>query len=333
MVKYNQSVLLAFLFTMLIVFNGCYKDIENFEPYEVPEVEITGDIEDFYSMIPDYGITKTIRADERALFVTENGTVVEIAANSFEIPGEDIAAADIDLRFIELLKPSLFALEGLPTLSDKQLLKTEGVFRVEATKDGKELNLKEGKGIKIRLPDDTPSEDALLFEATGEGEDFNWNALNDQATTPFGEVNIAEWAFEQNAGIDTFVAGYGYEFNCPLWKWINVDIFVEIPESDRTSVCIDLSEIYTDQNTVAFMLFKDIESILTLQPNSDKMQFCEPYGATPIGFKVYFIVISNQGEDVFHFALQDATIEKDHVEIISPEEKSLDDIIKIIEDL
>ena len=226
MVKNTNTVLLAFLFTMLIGFSGCYKDKEMFTPYEETIVEEQGDIEDFYASKPDYGVTMSINPEEKYVFVTENETVVEIQANSFQLSNGDLATGDIKLKFTELLNPALFAFEGLPTISGKRLLKTEGVFRIEAlNEDGKELKLKDGKSIKVRLPDEAPSNDAQLFFADGQGENFNWVPYQNSPNTTIGNIQTAEWELQLDSGIIDFVGGYGYEFNCPLWNWINVDIF------------------------------------------------------------------------------------------------------------
>lgn len=332
--KIMKSYLLLIVILGLCM-QSCYKDIVEFDPDDVigePPVEITGDVDDFYAKVPDFSITSIIKNDETVFIVTENQTIIEIPANSFELPGSDLDAADIQFTYTELHNPAEFAFYGLPTISGGTLLKTEGVFLFEARSEGKEIMLKEGKSIKVRLPVDNPNQKAKLFIAEGEGENFNWN---EDTAGPNGNENfrINEWSLDSIEGVDEFISGYGYEFECDLWNWINVDIFVDIPEEERTSVCVELPEIYTDKNTLVLMHFIEIESILALHPDSDKMQFCEPYGATPIGYKVNFIVISSQGEDVFHFALQDAKIEKDHVEYIEPKEKSIEDIIDILKNL
>jgi hypothetical protein len=317
---------------MILGFSGCYKDIIDFDPYENAEEEIKGDIDDFFANIPDNSVTQTIDIEEANLIITENQTIFQVFENSFVLPDGTLAQGNIEFKYIELLNPAHFAFHGLPTISGGKILKTEGVYKFEAYQDGKELQLKDGKSITVRLPVENPDPNAELFIASGEGENFNWERLDlTEPTNTNGLIN--EWGFEIDSSIQDFISGVGYEFDCPLWNWINVDIFVDVPESDKTSVCVELPEIYTDKNTLVLMLFKDIESILALYPNSDNQQFCEPYGATPIGYKVIFIVISNQGDDVFHFGISEATITENHVEYIEPEEKSIEDILKIIEDL
>lgn len=334
MVNLKNTVTLAFLFTIFIGFNGCYKDNIEFEPYENPVIEEKGDIAAFFSKIPNLAQSVTIAADEKSFVISSNKTVFELNPKSFLNEDGSEVDGNIDFKYYEMLDPALFLFKGLPTISNGQLLKTEGVFKFEAFQNGKALKLAPGKGIKVRLPVDAPSPKAFLFLGTGEGEKFNWELTK---LSPVGNTNeairIAEWGIQVDSVIQDFVSGYGYEFDCPLFHWINVDIFVEVAAEDKTTVCVELPEIYSDKNTIVFMLFKDYDSILALRPNPDKKQFCEPYGATPIGFKVKFIVISNQGEGKFHFALQDAVIAKEHVEFIIPAEKSLEEIIKIIEGL
>ena len=70
MVKIKNFGLLAFLFTILLSINACYKDSIDFDPYEidVPVVEPQGDINDFFSSVPDYTKSVNILADEKKLY-------------------------------------------------------------------------------------------------------------------------------------------------------------------------------------------------------------------------------------------------------------------------
>lgn len=326
-----KLVLLTFLFTTTILFTSCYKDNVNFEPYETTLEQNDGNIDRFFSQIPDFSDSMNFVVSDGQIVVTENSTVIEILANSFLNEDGTLAVGEITFKYFEILNPANYLFLGLPTISDGKLLSTEGVYRFEVTKNGKKLKLKDGKSIKVHLPNENPISEMGLFEAIGQGDSFNWNDITDDPIGGFG-IQVGEWGFQIDS-LQQWVGDYGYIFNCDLFQWINVDIFVDVPEEDKTSVCVDLPDLYTDKNTVVFMLFDEVESILGLRPDADLMQFCEPYGASPIGYNVTFIAIANIDDGVFHFGIQEAKITKDHVEMITPEEKSIEDIIKIIEDL
>lgn len=325
--------IIAFLFTILLISNGCYKDDIIFTPDEIPPVMESGNIGDFYEKLPDKFDSLSFDATEDFLMVTENNTIFQIAAGSFADEAGNVVTGNISFKYIEVLDRAEYVYYKLPTVSGKQRLRTEGVFRFEATQENKKLQLKEGKAITVRLPSDDPDPGMMLFEAQGEGENFDWVLNSDAVTGQDRNIFISEWFFNLDSSNQEFLEGFGYQFDCDIFKWINVDIFADVPDEDKTTVCVELPEIYTNENTIVFMYFNDSESILALYGDADKMQWCEPYGATPKGFKVTFIVIASIEEDVFHFALQEAEIKEDHVEFIEPKETSFEDIIKSIEDL
>ncbi len=329
------NVILVLILSLSLLMTACYKDMEIFEPREeIPEVIESGNIDEFFENVPTYKYISTFLGNERKLIVTENNTIIEIAADIFEFSDGSSADSLIEFKYYEMLDPALYAFKDFPSISQKRILDSEGVFRFEAYSEGKEVFLKSEKGIRVRLENENPSQEAQLFTAEGGGADFTWIPLTNDGTSPANTwIEIAEWELDIATGGQDFIFGYGYEFNSPMWEWINVDIFVDVPEDEKTSVCVELPEKYTSENTLAFMLFKDYNSILGLYPNAEKMQFCEPYEATPIGSKVSFIVIANLEENVFNFALVDAEIKENHVEYIEPEWKSLEDIIAIIEGL
>lgn len=325
--------LIAFLFTILIISSGCYKDEIDFTPDEIPPFVTSGSIGDFYDRLPDKFDSLSLDASENHTIISDNNTIFEIQGGSF-IDGEgNIISGNVKFKYIEILDHADFALYRLPTISGKKRLRTEGVFRFEARQGEKQLQLKEGKSIVVKLPSENPEPGMMLFEAQGEGENFDWvlsqgsNAGTDQ------NIFLTEWFVNVDPSTQEFLEGFGYQFNCELFKWINVDIFADVPDEDKTTVCADLPEKYTNDNTVIFMYFNESRSILALYPDADEMKWCESYGATPKGVKVTFIVISSLGKDEFHFALQEAEIRENHLEFITPEDTSFEDIVKAIENL
>ena len=114
------------------------------------------------------------------------------------------------------------------------------------------------------------------------------------------------------------MTGFGYECWSDSLKWINIDLFMDIPEEDRTDVCVDLPEEYGNVNTAVFLIFDDFNGIIHLPGNPETMQFCNYYTqfitvGVPIGAPVKFVVISEQGEDCYHFALSETEIEVNHL--------------------
>ncbi|WP_235298971.1 hypothetical protein [Portibacter marinus] len=325
----------TFLFTIIILVSGCYKDNIMFEPddIEVPVLEIKGNIENFFSAVAEQPISSSFNAEEGIQIITPNQTVIQVFENSLVDQSGNLVQGDVNFSYLEILNAPEYAFYNLPTISDGIRLRTEGVFRFEAYQDGKPLAFKDGKGIVVRLPDNEPESDMQLFYGDESGDRFNWVPVNESNTGVNPRLEITEWFFQVDSLEQDFVEGFGYLFTCDLFKWINVDIFADVAPEDKTEVCVELPEIYTNKNTVVFMYFDGRASILGLYPDADNMNWCESYGATPIGYDITLFSISDQGEDTYHFGLEETKVTKDLRVFIEPEEKSLDEILEVIKSL
>ena len=78
------------------------------------------------------------------------------------------------------------------------------------------------------------------------------------------------------------------------------------------------------------MVFDDYKSVLKMRGDAETMQFCEPYGATPVGYRVTFVVLAEMGDDSYQFAAQSTTIEMGHFETITPKNTPYEEIKKYV---
>jgi mono/diheme cytochrome c family protein len=111
----------------------------------------------------------TIDNSKDTVIETTGGIILHIPANAF---------GDIDNYELEV-KEALNALDimeaGLSTMSDSNLLATAGMFKITATKDGKELQLADGKEITAQVPTDEVDPDIMLFDGVEDSTgNINW---------------------------------------------------------------------------------------------------------------------------------------------------------------
>jgi mono/diheme cytochrome c family protein len=111
----------------------------------------------------------TIDNTRDTVIETAGGIILHIPANAF---------GDIDNYELEV-KEALNALDimeaGLSTMSDSNLLATAGMFKITATKDGKELQLADGKEITAQVPTDEVDPDMMLFDGVEDSTgNINW---------------------------------------------------------------------------------------------------------------------------------------------------------------
>ncbi len=309
-------------FAIICIFlAGCYQDKDFF----ILE-GTTGNIDQFFSTVQTLEREFTFNVDNGTMIVTADNSILSIPADAFQdANGNVVSNTMVTLEYLLIKDKGLLVMYDKPTISDGRLLESGGVFYFEAydASTGEQFELREGSSIEVMSVEENPIQGMQLF--TGENADptFNWEEVNDT----WGAVQINEWSVL----VDSMeVEGVGYEFVVDSMTWINCDVFNNIPDDEKTEVCVSLPEIYTNRNTAVFTIFNDINSVTTLVGEADTMMFCDPYAAIPIGYDVTFICISAMGPDLYHFGMKNAVISDNHVDQIVPEERTLEEILDIL---
>lgn len=318
----------------LFVFFSCGKDVDTFIPDELIDLnpEPIGDINNFFNALQ--GSFETSYDLPCASFlefvILPSGTVIPIDPDQFELPADIDCNANggrpLKMTVTEIDSKGEIIMAGKQTVSDGKLLESRAEYFIEVTYNEQPVRLKEGKPLRILIEDDNPVQQMELFYGGMDEFGFNWEQ-SDRNDDAWDGAQTSEWALQDSSQT---LFGFGYECWSDSLNWINVDIFQDVPEDQRTTACVELPEIYTNTNTAVFMVFTDFNGVIFMPGDSATMQFCEPYGLTPTGYNVTFIVISEQGEDCYHFGQASAVIEENHVEFIVPEKMPFDDIKQIL---
>ena len=321
--------LLTFL-TIGVLFLSCGKDVDQFIPDPIDEPDpdpIVGDITNFFkATLDDLTIKTNISCYDQAFVTLPSNNTIVFPYNAFDIDGLAPCGFDtpIELEIIEADSKGEIILIGRPTVSGGKLLESKVEYNIEATYDGKPIKLREGVQIQIVMPDDNPQERMELFYGDTDSEGrFDWRQA-DGDDNSWNNVNGAEWFLTDST--QNVIQGFGYECFSDSISWINIDIFKDVPDDQKTDVCAELPDIYTNQNTMVFLVFNDFNGVVGLFGDAELEKFCEPYGMVPIGFNVTFIAISEQGEDCYHFAASETVVEENHNEIIDPVKTDFEDI-------
>lgn len=306
---------------VMFLFSGCYRDSEEFL---VTGRE--GDISSFFNSVQTLHKTTSFNADQDFVIIEPDNSIVEIPANAFEdSQGNVVSNKLVYLDYLMLKDKGLLVMYDKPTISNGQLLETGGVFHFEAWNEERteQYFLRDNYFLAVSSSSDEQVNGMKLFYGEGNTGEFNWN----EVTSNWAEVTIDEWVFQDSTQI---VDGVGYSFLVDELTWINCDVFNDIPDNQKTSACVEMPETYTNTNTAVFAIFTDIESVLGLQGSPTTKKFCDSYNAMPIGYNVTFITISALGSDVYYFGMKNALIQENHEEFITPEEKTLQEILDIL---
>ena len=315
---------------MMLLLMGCWKDYESFSPYEIiEEFDIQELFEDFKQEATQIYPGNT---SNEIYIITPKQNVIIIPANYLVYQDGSKCDCPIEIEIIEASTRGEILLYGEHTVTKTQLLESAGEIYIKArSSSGDVLRLDNGKKFTLRMQsqDGGPLEDQMeLFFGSGEGAEFAWTQT-DGDSTEWNTANGNEWEL-----LDSLQGwGFGYECFPEELTWINIDKFVDVPDDEKTEVCVKLPERYTNKNTAVFMVFKDLNSVVAFAGDPDNEQWCEPYGKVPVGYEVTFVAISQQGEEVYHLGSSMNTIMYDHLEEFELEEKSLDDIKEFLMNL
>ncbi len=320
--KNMKKVMLFSFALMMILIVSCGKDSEIFTP-----TESQFDISQWSNDVPLEPQVFNKSADNDILILTENGNVLEISQGILVDGNGNLVTGDIQLEIIEIQTLGKMVKYGKPTMTSSDYLSTDGEFYINATQNGKDLYIKDNKSFSFFVADDSPDGNMQLFYGAENDEgEVIWNDEPERQA-----MFINEWTYEVDSQI---IIDFGYQLLPEKFEWINIDKYNDIPEEDKTSVCVELdTTLYTSRNTLVYFINKEEKVAVSLDYDKETGLFCEPYASVPKGWEITIIVISIQGEELYHFAIEQTTVVDNTLVSIVPTEKPIDEIKSILDSL
>lgn len=304
---------------VLIFLSGCYKD-----DVEFVTTGADGEFESFYLDIREPADFVLFNVNDGISLETEDLSRIEVPTQAFVDQNLQVIEDQevrLEYRFIkekgELIK------YNKPTVSNGELLESGGVFLLEAFNPAsmEKYDLNPSKSIRILSSDPNPNEEMALFYGDDSSSSYNWEIYSEN-------VQPSVWG-DQSDSTEVL----GYEFEMDSLTWVNCDVFSNIPENEQTGLCVELPEIYTNINTMLFVVFKERNSVVSLIGNPDIEQFCDPYELMPIGDEIDIISITSFDNGVYYFGMKNVVLSASTQESIEPERKSIEEINEILSTL
>ncbi|MCR9287017.1 MAG: hypothetical protein NXI23_06455 [Bacteroidetes bacterium] len=328
---------IVFFIAILLVggIMGCKQDIDQFIPHNGSNPNAIGDIGRFFDKAQeDLSGTKYITSnDDNTIIRTQKGTHFHCTKGIFVNQNGELVAGDVELEILELFtKSEMVKYNRLPIASTKVALDSGGEIMIIARKNGEELKLAPNAKMLITTTNSDANSEMELFYGVNVDEPlapnnqiFAWEEA-DQNPDTWDNVNAWEWqdSLTQNWS-------FGYVFETTQLGWINIDRFLKEPNLELTEVCMDLPNSYDPTNTVAFIVFEEINSVMPLWANADLEMFCQLN--IPIDYKVKMVVISEQGDDTYYYAEESVTITKNMILEMTPKLEGFESVISAIENL
>lgn len=265
---------------------GCHMDVEQFQPY-APSVE------DINSVLAD----QVPAAQTQSTFILNylaSDKVLETPGGSriFLIDADHLFAdavsglpvlcstcPELKIEVTEVIDKSDILARGLNTISVSGLLfESGGMINVTVTCNGQLLTLLPDRTLKIQIPNNDPQSGFFVFnQAASVNGEQKWENSSQ-------EVFEAEWP------VLNTTPQRGYELLVRDLGWTACGRMINDPAS---TFCIELPSGFADQNTLAYIVFKNQAVVAPLQYSLEQNKFCYPNA--PAGYQIQLVAISKLG--------------------------------------
>lgn len=287
----NKKIIILVLFAGSLFINACQKDIDVFVP---DPGQLNG---------PDTTWQNTITAT-MPVSVLKNSLVTEPYQDSINVnasiatvttpfgiqvnfpPNCCVNAAsqpitgkvDVEIQVVKK-KGDMIRLDKPSTYNDSMLV-TAGQIFVRLKRAGQPLQLAPGVRFNINYIDLPPNPQARFFM----GDETSTQAFN--------------WLPTTEPNLDTIIiTPQSYQVYTKRLRWISIAQQFEINTVAKVSVVADMANYFTNANTIAFTVFKDLRSVIAMKPDLGTRKFIT--GKLPVGKAITVVVISKQGNDYY----------------------------------
>ncbi|WP_084549464.1 hypothetical protein [Aquimarina spongiae] len=303
--------LLSLLLTSLL-FVGCKNDDNEILIQEILDgEELAQSIKDQREQAKQ---TTILNADTGGEVYGAEGTILYFGPNSFLDQNGDPVTGSVSIELIEIYDKAKMLLTKMPTNGkrpngDVETLVSGGEFYVNATQDGSPLEL--ANGFQLLAPTDQVDNEMVLFSAQDndcDDTDLDCDVVWEEDDQ--GDLEIVQREGPNGMGV-TFYLGIADHFG-----WTNIDRWFSDPRP-KTVLSVDPPEGYDNTNSNVYISYDGEPGTLALLDiyDPDTGLFSEHYGLIPIGLEIHIIFVSVQ-DGQYVYAIQSATVEEDHVEVI-----------------
>ncbi len=327
----KMKAFILILFAGGLLLNACQKDVDIFVPdpgqLNGPDTSwqntVTASmpvsvLKTNLSQEPVYLDSITVNANIASV-ITPFGIQVNFPPNCCATTAGQPVTGKVQVEIMAIKKKGDMIRLNKPSTWNDSMLVTAGQIFIQLKKDGQVLQLAPGVRINIRYIDlpINPQMNFFIGDETN-AQHFNW------LPTP-------------TPSLDTIVMGsQSYEIYTKQQRWISLATLFDVNiTTPKVKVTVDLVPYFTNANTTAFTVFKDVRSVVAMKADLSTRKFIT--GKLPVGKQVTVVVISKQGND-FYLGYESAVTQipasnaLQHVRVV-PIKKSLPEILAYLSTL
>jgi len=246
--------------------------------------------------------TFTIDAATGGTVACKRGTKITFPPNAFANPDNSITTGNVQVLVKEALLKKQWILEGLSATTINEMLISGGMLDINVKRSSDGVEVKPSPAmliptpslanvIKVEMPRNPALPDTIkLFLPVQQGGNTG-NAPTAWAASyyPFGK------------------SPNSYIFQLPQFRWVNCDALYGVPGPKTTiKVTPDLTGISGATNVQVMMVYRNLSTVITLQPFSTYMQSYS--NSIPVGSTADIVCIGKDGAGNIIFKVLPATV-------------------------
>ena len=254
-----------------------------------------------------------------ASIVTPFGVQVNFPPHCCATAAGQIITGKVYVELILVKKKGDMIRLNKPSTYNDSMLVTAGQFFIKLRNDTQSLLLAPGVKININYVD-LPTNPLMKFFVGDEtnATHFNWLPNPDPAN-------------------NTVLAGtQAYQIYTNRLRWISLAYIFDLGTAAKVNVAADIAPYFTNANTTAFTVFKDLRSVVAMRGDLNTRKFIA--AKLPVGKQITVVVISKQGND-YYLGYESAVTQTpasnsltQHVRVV-PIKKSLPEILAYLSTL
>ena len=286
----NRKLLIAF-FISIGYLAACQKNLDEFVP---DPGQLNGPDTTWYSAVAPSMPINDLKAQlligsyndsiqvgsSTSYITTPSGLQCYFPANGLTTSAGQTLTGSAKIELVHVKTKGDMIRLGKPTTSNGRLLVNANETFVRAKNDTAELLFRPGVKMTIRYPD-LPLNTQMKFFVGDEtnAAQFNWLPNPDPANNTVGFTST------------------GYEIQTNRLRWTSACYFYDTTNISRVNVKADLASYFTNANTIAYVVFKDVRSVVGMYGDVVSKKFST--GKLPVGKLITVVVISKQANDFF----------------------------------
>ncbi|MFK8039176.1 MAG: hypothetical protein AB8B74_12855 [Crocinitomicaceae bacterium] len=311
----KQLLILSIALITSLGFYSCKKKYQI-----IPAPTPTSGIRDSFAKLQLDNIqTRTISGFSGGSFETAGGLKVQVPASAFsDVSGIPIAG-NVNIEIKEMLTPSEMIFNEKSTTSNGEVLVTGGQFKISYTTNGNPVYIRGGYQLNVQVPTNIGDNNMQVFYGAEDETGFvNWTQAMDTSLFPQPIPAV----------LDTSGTSYNFALDSLSANWINCDYFYSVSGA-KTKLTVSLPEEYNNSNTMFFMNFNTIQSVMN--GYFDGTNFVSS-GQIPVGTDLQLILISEIDGDFYYKGIN-ISVGNNHKSTLVLDPSTYDDIEKAINNL